>query len=640
MTTDPSHRLSRSPSAMSRPVQSPMGPRTRFQRSASSPDTASLRDSFMSIGEPSPAYPMSPARSETTLPPIAEQPFARPATPLSTTSTSSAQSPPPIFKVLPKPATLMSPPTLTFESIPIQWKALPHEAALWTFDSRELQEMVSRAIRRSAPETYIRLLSLDNLDRALPAEVDRLTALKATKQAQYRFLVQRRTMTLQALNSAFMTPNKMETEDGIPVASKLALQLSQTAAECDKLMGELLIISDQLAQISNVTERHWASALAVALRKLNKSYAKRTSDLISARNKISHLEAELEDAWKEAERVAKEIDEIEKGGLDSDDDEEEEAVIETAEKVVVSHSRHASHIPAELLIQSRRNTGHLEVLPLFSPLSPMPHISAMSPPMTGALEAEVMTPTTPPSQDRDDALSIRSTRSIKSAKSARSGKSARSMRTAEGTRLSLVSAAKTRSHRTSKSSLRLPKPKTPVPHPPMPDLPMEFASTPVPLASARASSHILRDSESQMSTIRSRRTSLDDICPPRPSTSSSCAPTVTMDDIYVRLQSRFSDDIEVVPRTPQPKIPVPEQPSKAIPSMWLMADAAPKTAAERVASIKRRPGTSSSSSQTYKKLKVLTKRYSMPFPLFKNKSSDSQQTISPPKSAPVGTSAG
>ncbi|KAG5641296.1 hypothetical protein DXG03_005560 [Asterophora parasitica] len=648
MTDPASHRLSRSPSAvMSRPLQSPMGPRTRFQRTTS--DVESVRDTIMIIGEPSPAYPLS-ARSDS-LAPITSPPSAismsslSPAqpSPLFSPRTPASPATPSVFKVLPKPATLVSAPPLTFESVPVQWKALPHEAALWTFDSAELQAMVSRAIRRSAPETYIRLLSLENLDKVLPAEVERLTALKATKQAQYRFLVQRRTMTLQALNSSFISADK-ETEDGIPMASKLALQLSQTVAECDKLMGELLVISDQLAQISNMTDLHWASALAVALRKLNKSYAKRTQHLVAARNKISQLEAELEDAWKEAERVAKEIDDLEKAGLDSDNDDDDEgeeiedetAIIETAEKIDVSRSRHASHIPTELLIPSRGNTGHMEALPVFSPLSPMPRISAMALPVTGAREMDSpITPITPPSQDRDDTASIRS---AKSTKSARSKKSTQSQRTVEGgTRLSLISAAKTRSHRTSKSSLRLPKAKMPAP-PPLPDLPLEFASPimRMPMDSARASSQMLRDTESQLSTIRSRRTSLSDIHPPRPSTS-SYAPTVTMDDIYVRLQSRFSDDIEVVPRTPPARPPIVDQPSKSIPNVWLMADAAPKSAAERVASLSSKRSGASSANQTYRKLKILTKRYSMPFPLFKRASAETQ-IVSPAKSVPAGPS--
>ncbi|KAG6839820.1 hypothetical protein C0991_011322 [Blastosporella zonata] len=632
-----------------------MGPRTRFQRS---PSEYTSRDSYMSIGDPSPAYPSSPARSDSgSLPSIAEF-VVTPPLPTPTPSTSSP-TPPPIYKATPKPAPLVPAPTLSFDPVPIQWKALPHEAALWTLEKRELQELVSRALRRSAPETYIRLLSLDYLDKVLPAEVERLTTQKAVKQSQYRFLVQRRTMTLQALNSSFISPEKAEADDGIPTASKLAHQLSQTTAACDELMTELLVISDQLAQISSLTEHHFASALAVALRKLNKSYAKRTQDVLNARQRIGELEADLEDAWKEAERVAREMDEMqanggpapldhasddEGDGVDDDDeylDEEEVAVIETAEKLNIS-SRHTSHIPSELLIQSRRTTGHMEGLPMFSPLSPMPRISAIaSSSAVPAPEAPEAHPVIPPSQDKDDAASIRSTKSVRSVKSTRSVKSIWSMRSPDGTRLSIVSAARTRSSRASKNSLRLSKPRTPM-HPPMPDLPLELLATPIPPNSSRASLHPLwKDSESSISTGRSRRTSLNDLQPSRASMV-SMAPTVTMDDIYVRLQSqitrRSQDEVEVVRRTPPPIPRLPVQSSPSIPNMWIMNEAAPAPKAsstDRFPSIKRHV----SPIQTYKRLKTYTKRYSLPFPLFErsrlSSSSAEAQSVSSSRSAPT-----
>ncbi|KAG5654000.1 hypothetical protein H0H81_008582 [Sphagnurus paluster] len=673
MGTDPtSHRLSRASSTMGRPTLSPMGPRSRFQRSSSNP-SLTLRNSLVSIAEPSPPYPATPENQELSLPSIEEDSPPRPASSASSSFTSIPTTP----KVVLKPATLVPAPTLNFESVPIPWKALPHEAALWTFDSHELQELVSRAIRRSAPETYIRLLSLQNLETVLPAEIDRLTSLKAAKQAQYRFLVHRRTMTLQALNSSFIAPEKADSEDGMSVTSKLALQLSQTAAECDKILEELLMITDQLAQISSMVELHWSSALAVALRKLNKSYAKRTSDVVASRKKIKELEEQLEDAWKEAERIAKELDEIDRGAPESDgedveEDEEEEAVIETAAKVDVSRSRHAS---AELLVPSRRNTGHMEALPMFTTLSPMPPISDNNTATTTENQPEAEagpstpaptpSPSTPPENDKAETVSILSTRSYKSTKSARSAKSGRSLRGPDGTRASLVAAARTRSHRTSKGSLRLPKSNQLLmpPYPPVPDLPLEFASAPIPYVSSRASSQIFSpdvddtDSRSRITSGRSRHTSLDD-CGFRPGrlSMSSVAPTVTMDDIYVRLQSRFSDDIQVVHRTPPPgakafpmQPPYPAQiqnyklspqrhqphpsTSKAIPSMWLMAETtpAPQSARERVASIKRTR--MSAPGQTYKKLKILTKRYSMPFTLFKTRTESEGKASS--KSPPV-----
>ncbi|KAG6872906.1 hypothetical protein C0995_005312 [Termitomyces sp. Mi166 len=611
-----------------------MGPRNRFLRS---PGETTPRDSMFSIGESTPPYPSSPARSDSgSLPSIAEV-VVPPPPPVSSSARSTSSpvpTPPPVYKVIPKPATLVSAPTLSFETEPVKWKALPHEAALWTLNRSELQEIVGRALRSTAPDTFIRLLSLDNLDTNLPAEVDRLKTLKASKQAQYRFLVQRRTMTLQALNSSFISPEKSEPDDdGIPTASKLALELSKTTAECDKIMNELLVITDQLTQISVLTEHHLSSALAVALRKLNKSYSKRTHELLDAQQRISELEGTLEDAWREAERLAQEMDEIQaKDGLapleDGSDDEdgdgddcteileEEEAIIETAEKLKI-HSRHASHVPTELLIQSQK-TGHLQGLPLFSPLSPMPRISAMAPASAAIGTAPAPGSLTPPSQDKDDAVSVRS---VRSSKSARSGKSLRSIRSPDSTRLSLVNAARTRSLRASRNNLRLSNSKTPV-RPPLPELPFELFGMPV--RSSRVS--LWKDSGSRISLARSRRTSLNDLRPARAS-AESLAPTVTMDDIYIRLQSQMTrrpeDAIEVVSRTP-PSIPRPPvDVSSSIPNMWPTSEKftspVPKSP---------RPERFPSIARPVQKLKNYTKRYSLPFPLFKHKRSQSSSSSS------------
>ena len=137
---------------------------------------------------------------------------------------------------------------------------------LGTLDSRELQSIVSRAIRSSAQESYIRLLTLQNLDTVLPAELERLEAAKGVTQSKYRFLVHRRTMLLQALHSISGVSNNGE--DTLGVSSKLTVQLSETTGECDRLLEELMKITDHITQITKLLDRHWASALAIALRKV------------------------------------------------------------------------------------------------------------------------------------------------------------------------------------------------------------------------------------------------------------------------------------------------------------------------------------------------------------------------------------
>ena len=169
--------------------------------------------------------------------------------------------------------------------------------------------MVSRAIRDSAKEQFVRLLSLDALDKEIPEELARLESLKFTTQAQYRFHFQRRTNLLQSLNAlAYSTP--APAENGTNTLGLLIQQLAEVTANMDRFTETLLQASEHRSQLAQVQEKHVSSALAVALRKLNASYAKRTTDLKTARSRIATLQAELEEAWKVAEGIAEEIDDL------------------------------------------------------------------------------------------------------------------------------------------------------------------------------------------------------------------------------------------------------------------------------------------------------------------------------------------
>lgn len=191
-----------------------------------------------------------------------------------------------VVAVVPPPR-LVPPPAIKFETTPITWKGLPMEAALcmsafltltilWsstessylgTVDSDELQQLVSRAIRASARESFIRLLTVDNLDTILPAELTRLDDLKARTQSRYRFLVHRRTMLFHALNSANLAQQK-DGDDGVSALHKLTSQLAETITECEQHLEEVININDQVAQIKKLIDLHWGSALAIALRKV------------------------------------------------------------------------------------------------------------------------------------------------------------------------------------------------------------------------------------------------------------------------------------------------------------------------------------------------------------------------------------
>ncbi|KAK7686346.1 hypothetical protein QCA50_010570 [Cerrena zonata] len=114
-----------------------------------------------------------------------------------------------------------------------------------------------------------------------------------------------------------------------PALVNLTTQLADITRSCDRLMEEMLRISDQRSQVQRIQDLHDASALAMALRKLNGSYAKRTGELREARSKLESLQAELEEAWRVAEDMAQEMDDLENfqtGFSEPEEDEDDSGV--------------------------------------------------------------------------------------------------------------------------------------------------------------------------------------------------------------------------------------------------------------------------------------------------------------------------
>lgn len=185
---------------------------------------------------------------------------------------------------------------------------------------------------------------------------------------------------------------------------------------------------------------------------MNTSYGRRTSDLTQAKERITQLEAELEDAWAQAEKLAKEMDDIDNFMYDDED----EVVIEKAE-IVSINQRAASPRPPSIIPLASAQLLNV------SPYS--------SPPFTPTLPSSPHRETAP--ADVPDTVSLHSNHSY------------RSTRSGHDSRISGVSAARKRSFRASQSSLRLParqrglaRSKTIEEHPPVPDLPEQFVSIP------------------------------------------------------------------------------------------------------------------------------------------------------------------
>ncbi|KAH8980504.1 hypothetical protein EDB86DRAFT_557495 [Lactarius hatsudake] len=180
---------------------------------------------------------------------------------------------------------------------PLPYKHLTLDAAHWTLTSTELQSLVSSAIRESAKEQFIRLLPQAAIEINIPEDVTRIERSWDTAAARWRFEAHRRNMLLRALAAS-------------GADSDLLVQLSGTLGTLDSHAQDLLHAAAHRTQIAAARDTHRASALAVALRKLNASYARRTRDLDKARANINALRSEVEEAWKVAEEQAAEVDKV------------------------------------------------------------------------------------------------------------------------------------------------------------------------------------------------------------------------------------------------------------------------------------------------------------------------------------------
>ena len=346
-------------------------------------------------------------------------------------------------KIVPKPVALTPPPQLSFESQPISIKGLSLNTAQWTLTSAELQDIVSRAIRLSARESFIRVLPVETLDQKIPEENERLDNLKMITQSKYRFQVHRRTMLLQALNSsATSTPHDPQ------VVCHLAGQLSETTTTCDRLMEELLKIADQQAQLKKVLEWHWASALAIALRKINKSYERKVGDLKAAQDRIEILEAELEEAWMEAETMAREMDNLESAV--SDDDLEDGADGKAQPAFEDNESRPSAEFPVDVKAEDEAEDGGGDGD------GEVDGDAGIITPVTGTAkvaEPKLISSTSPRVPEPPEAAETTSPGSPNASRSRRN--SHQSTRSERSNRWNRVVAAKTRSRRTSNASLRV-----------------------------------------------------------------------------------------------------------------------------------------------------------------------------------------
>ncbi|KAH7915933.1 hypothetical protein BJ138DRAFT_1140777 [Hygrophoropsis aurantiaca] len=199
-----------------------------------------------------------------------------------------------------------SAPPLKFQVPPPKWRGLTLDAAQWTLTSNQLQATVSRAIKQSAEASSIRLLPLDILDNDIPEEMHRLEMRRTDIKSRYKILVRKRWNLMGSLAGHIDDGDSSETGSAIRTME----ELSEVSANLDHLMDELHSVMEQIAQLKSLRDVHSASALAMALRKLNTSFLKHATEAQALRQQIESLEAERDEAWKQAEDVAQDFDEL------------------------------------------------------------------------------------------------------------------------------------------------------------------------------------------------------------------------------------------------------------------------------------------------------------------------------------------
>jgi hypothetical protein len=405
------------------------------------------------------------------IPSISQPTTPRPETPASikSRSTTLSVSAPASAPMQP----IQQPPPIDFSSVPIPYKALTLDAAQWTFSSTELQAIVSRAIRASAEPSSIKLLPLQVSDKELGEEVERLERERMEVQAKYRFTVHRRTMLLQSLNAVASQPgggfsstlggtSSSTSTSTSPSAltfsqagaglsppspspaSELVHRLAEIGVSLDTFAQALLRISDQLSQIRALQDVHAASALAVALRKLNASYARRTREVAGLRERVEQVEEERDEAWRVAEDLALEADAEKEVGMEGEVEEDEEW-----EDVDVVNAERAVAASATLTRASKVGSAGIRIkVPGVGPRirHPSPNKEKSSTPgsvLGGDVDVDV---------DIESPIIDDTPASSKSDRPP--GRRKRTNSAA-----SRVSAARTRSLRASKASLRLPRPR-------------------------------------------------------------------------------------------------------------------------------------------------------------------------------------
>jgi hypothetical protein len=87
-------------------------------------------------------------------------------------------------------------------------------------------------------------------------------------------------------------------------------ELNEVSSSVDDLAEDLHNVNDQISQLQRLSSVHCASALSMALRKLNTSFLRQATEAQMLHDRVATLEAERDVAWTHAEHVAQEFDDL------------------------------------------------------------------------------------------------------------------------------------------------------------------------------------------------------------------------------------------------------------------------------------------------------------------------------------------
>ncbi|KAH0831290.1 hypothetical protein J3R83DRAFT_13927 [Lanmaoa asiatica] len=198
----------------------------------------------------------------------------------------------------------VSKPLPKFQSPPPKWRGLTLEAAQWTFTSAQLREMVSQAIQQSAEGSSLRFLSLETLEGEIADEMHRLELQHTDVKAQYKALVRKR-WTLMGALAGHIEGVEM---NGTATASRTMEELTEVLLALDHLADKMHDIVLQLAQLKSLGDVHNASALAMAVRKINGLFVRQMAEKERLQDQVDTLQTERDEAWKHAEDIAQDYD--------------------------------------------------------------------------------------------------------------------------------------------------------------------------------------------------------------------------------------------------------------------------------------------------------------------------------------------